>query len=524
MAMEAFDLAERFQTLVFVMSDLDLGMNTWMSAPFKYPEGRSIAARSWTRRRWHGSGSGDATRTWTATASRIARSLAPACRRTSRADRVTTSAGSTANGRTTTRTTWIGWRASSRPRAQYVPQPDRGRARRRADRDRRLRLQPLGDRREPGSDRGRGGLRTAYMRLRAYPFTEDVAAFIDRIRAHLRRRAEPRRADAGADAARTARRARRQAAKRPALQRPADRRALDHRRNPGPGRANAPSSSGRGGACWRGRTVGSTDRRSRWTRRHPHRARRPIASGSTSSRIAAARRRCAPAAATTPSPSESSTRSSRWAIDPRNVIKLSGIGCSSKSPAYFLGAAHGFNTVHGRMPSVGTGAMLANRKLMAIGVSGDGDTGAIGIGQFVHLMRRNVPIVYIIEDNGCYGLTKGQFSPTADVGSTLKTGVVNDLPPIDTLRAGDPARRHLRRALVLGRQEAAALDPEGVAQPSRHGADRRHLAVRHLQRSRGLDQELRLREGSRRAARRGELRPVLRGHHDRIRRRARPRK
>jgi 2-oxoglutarate ferredoxin oxidoreductase subunit beta len=119
-------------------------------------------------------------------------------------------------------------------------------------------------------------------------------------------------------------------------------------------------------------------------------------------------------------------------IDPRNVIKLSGIGCSSKSPAYFLGAAHGFNTVHGRMPSVGTGAMLANRTLMAIGVSGDGDTGAIGIGQFVHLMRRNLPIVYIIEDNGCYGLTKGQFSPTADVGSTLKTGVVNDLPPIDT--------------------------------------------------------------------------------------------
>src|SRR3954467_5410818 len=118
-------------------------------------------------------------------------------------------------------------------------------------------------------------------------------------------------------------------------------------------------------------------------------------------------------------------------IDPKEVIKLSGIGCSSKTPAYFLGEAHGFNSVHGRMPSVGTGAILANRKLLALGVSGDGDTGAIGIGQFVHLMRRNVLIVYIIEDNGCYGLTKGQFSPTADVGSTLKNGVVNDLPPID---------------------------------------------------------------------------------------------
>jgi len=119
-------------------------------------------------------------------------------------------------------------------------------------------------------------------------------------------------------------------------------------------------------------------------------------------------------------------------VDPRQVVKLSGIGCSSKSPAYFLGASHGFNSVHGRMPSVGTGAMLANRKLLAIGVSGDGDTGAIGIGQFVHLMRRNVPLIYIIEDNGCYGLTKGQFSPTADVGSVLKNGIVNDLTPIDS--------------------------------------------------------------------------------------------
>ena len=118
--------------------------------------------------------------------------------------------------------------------------------------------------------------------------------------------------------------------------------------------------------------------------------------------------------------------------DPKRVIKLSGIGCSSKTPAYFLGGSHGFNAVHGRMPSVATGALLANASLQGIGVSGDGDTCAIGIGQFVHLMRRNLPLVYIIEDNGCYGLTKGQFSPTADVGSKLKNGVVNELPPIDT--------------------------------------------------------------------------------------------
>src|SRR6476620_1474811 len=119
-------------------------------------------------------------------------------------------------------------------------------------------------------------------------------------------------------------------------------------------------------------------------------------------------------------------------VDAKRVLKLSGIGCSSKSPAYFLSQSHGFNSVHGRMPSVATGALLANRSMLAIGVSGDGDTGAIGIGQFVHLMRRNLPLVYIIEANGCYGLTKGQFSPTADLGSTLKNGVVNDLPPIDT--------------------------------------------------------------------------------------------
>ena len=119
-------------------------------------------------------------------------------------------------------------------------------------------------------------------------------------------------------------------------------------------------------------------------------------------------------------------------VDPKRVLKLSGIGCSSKSPAYFLNPSHGFNSVHGRMPSVATGAMLANKNMLAIGVSGDGDTGAIGVGQFVHSMRRNMPLIYIIEDNGCYGLTKGQFSPTADMGSKAKNGVVNDLPPIDT--------------------------------------------------------------------------------------------
>jgi len=119
-------------------------------------------------------------------------------------------------------------------------------------------------------------------------------------------------------------------------------------------------------------------------------------------------------------------------VAPERVAKFSGIGCSSKSPAYFLSRSHAFNAVHGRMPSVATGALLANRDLLAIGVSGDGDTASIGIGQFVHLMRRNLPMLYVIEDNGVYGLTKGQFSATADVGSTSKAGIANELPPIDT--------------------------------------------------------------------------------------------
>jgi 2-oxoglutarate ferredoxin oxidoreductase subunit beta len=119
-------------------------------------------------------------------------------------------------------------------------------------------------------------------------------------------------------------------------------------------------------------------------------------------------------------------------VKSERVIKLSGIGCSSKSPAYFLSRSHGINSVHRRMPSVATGALLANKTVQAIGVSGDGDTASIGMGQFAHLMRRNLPLIYIIEDNGVYGLTKGQFSATADLGSKLKTGVINDLPAIDT--------------------------------------------------------------------------------------------
>jgi 2-oxoglutarate ferredoxin oxidoreductase subunit beta len=116
---------------------------------------------------------------------------------------------------------------------------------------------------------------------------------------------------------------------------------------------------------------------------------------------------------------------------PHRVAKLSGIGCSSKTPTYFLGNSHGFNTVHGRMPAVATGANMANRELLYIGVSGDGDTASIGMGQFVHAVRRNVNMVYICENNGVYGLTKGQDSATTDVGSKSKKGEPNALEPID---------------------------------------------------------------------------------------------
>jgi 2-oxoglutarate/2-oxoacid ferredoxin oxidoreductase subunit beta len=119
------------------------------------------------------------------------------------------------------------------------------------------------------------------------------------------------------------------------------------------------------------------------------------------------------------------------AIEPHRVAKLSGIGCSSKTPTYFLGQSHGFNSVHGRMPSVLTGANLANRDLIYLGVSGDGDSASIGLGQFAHILRRGVNMTYIVENNGVYGLTKGQFSATADRGSKSKRGIANADEPID---------------------------------------------------------------------------------------------
>lgn len=156
-------------------------------------------------------------------------------------------------------------------------------------------------------------------------------------------------------------------------------------------------------------------------------------------------------------------------IKPNELVKMSGIGCSSKSPTYFLGLSHGFNSLHGRMPSVSTGALMANHNLKAIGVSGDGDTASIGMGQFKHAVRRNVRMVYIIENNGVYGLTKGQFSATADEGAFLKYAGQNELPPIDICMeaimagAGFVARSFSGDANQVRELLKAALSHRGMA-------------------------------------------------------------
>ncbi len=159
-------------------------------------------------------------------------------------------------------------------------------------------------------------------------------------------------------------------------------------------------------------------------------------------------------------------------LPPHRVAKFSGIGCSSKSPAYFLGHSHSINGTHGRMPSLATGATTVNQNLIAIGVSGDGDTGSIGLGQYKHMLRRNIRMVYIIENNGVYGLTKGQFSATADLGQNLKYAGLNELPPIDLCLeaivadcgfvarsfAGDPKQVQTLLKAALGHRGLAVLD------------------------------------------------------------------
>src|ERR1041384_556694 len=154
-----------------------------------------------------------------------------------------------------------------------------------------------------------------------------------------------------------------------------------------------------------------------------------------------------------------------WSLDvePQNMVKLSGIGCSSKTTAYFVSGGHGFNSVHGRMPSIAMGANAANRNLMYIGVSGDGDTLSIGLGQFCHAIRRNLNMAYIIENNGVYGLTKGQFSASADVGTQAKKGEVNQQPPIDpVLLAMTLGTTFVARSFSGDKQQLVPLIQAGI--------------------------------------------------------------
>ena len=204
-------------------------------------------------------------------------------------------------------------------------------------------------------------------------------------------------------------------------------------------------------------------------------------------------------------------------IEPHRVAKLSGIGCSSKTPDYFLGASHGFNTVHGRMPSVLTGANLANRELLYLGVSGDGDSASIGLGQFAHAMRRGVNMTYIVENNGVYGLTKGQFSATADPGSKSKKGVVNSDTAIDLVAmALQLGASYVARSFSGDKEQLVPL-AQGRAQPPRRGADRRDQPVRRVQQPCGQHQELRLRPRPQRGGQPARLHAASRRDHGDVR-------
>ena len=193
-------------------------------------------------------------------------------------------------------------------------------------------------------------------------------------------------------------------------------------------------------------------------------------------------------------------------------MKMSGIGCSSKSPAYFMSRSHSFNWCTVVCPRLSTGAHLANHTNMLLGVSGDGDTASIGMGQFVHLMRRNLPMIYIIEDNGVYGLTKGQFSATADIGSKLKTGVINDLPAIDTCAlAIQLGATFVGRSFSGDKKQLLAMLKAAIC-PQGNGDARRDQSLRDVQRSRGVNEKLQVHAGKRRAHQRCWLCCQLRRH------------
>jgi 2-oxoglutarate/2-oxoacid ferredoxin oxidoreductase subunit beta len=210
-------------------------------------------------------------------------------------------------------------------------------------------------------------------------------------------------------------------------------------------------------------------------------------------------------------------------IEPEHVVKMSAASAARpRAPRTFMSRSHSFNSVHGRMPSVTTGAVLANSKMLYIGVSGDGDTASIGMGQFVHLMRRNLPMIYIIEDNGVYGLTKGQFSATADVGSKLKTGTINDLPPIDTCALADRcwAQRLSARSFSGDKKQLHTMLKAAIAHNGTVMLDVISPCTTFNDHE-GSTKIVQVHEGPRGAAARHELRAALRRDRRGIRRRQR---
>ena len=511
LAAAALDLADRLQTPVFVMTDLDIGMNQRLCEPLRSGTTRARYDRGkvMTRRGARGrQATSAATRTSTATASRSARCPArtrPRAR-TSRAARPATPTRATARPGPTTSTTCSACCTSSTPPATLVPQPVlRAAAKQDALRRDLLRLDQL----RPWTRRSTRwpptGIHLDALRLRAFPFPRQRARVHRRARPGVRRRAEPRRADA-----------------HPADQRArgrsgaADRRCCTTtaRRSP---RASSPTRSpSTCTRCSRRAAASEKDGQHDLPRQAP--AAPPDAADATRSATRGATtkarsRRCAPAAATIRSRRRSSRRAGSSTSSRTAWPSCRASAAARKTPDYFLGASHGFNTVHGRMPSVLTGANLANRDLLYLGVSGDGDSASIGLGQFAHAMRRGVNMVYIVENNGVYGLTKGQFSATADRGSKAKKGAVNTDAPVDLVgMALQLGATYVARSFSGDKAQLVPLIKGAIA-PRRRGLHRRDQPVRGVQQPRRQHQELRLRA---RAQRGGEPHRLHRRWRDEI--------
>ena len=458
----AFDLADRLQTPIFVMLDLDIGMNHRLCEPFTWDDTPQIRPRQGDDR------GGSRRRQGVRPLSRRRRRRHPlphlsrhpsdararSSRAARRADRY---ARYTEEGPDYVDNMQRLLRKFETAK-DLVPQPLR-RQRRRADALRRdlLRLDQPGDGR--GARRARGARASPRpLRVRAFPF---------------QRRGGPTSSPTTTSCSWSSRTATRSCARCWSTNAASIRRGWSRSCTTTARRSPRASSRAIARSPRKASRSDSSDEHAftlsrRWLHDLPRQAQastiRRCRRTRSATRAATTRARsppCAPAAATTRSPPRSS-RPAGSSTSSRTASPSSpGIGCSSKTPDYFLGNSHGFNSVHGRMPSVLTGANLANRDLIYLGVSGDGDSASIGLGQFAHAMRRGVNMVYIVENNGVYGLTKGQFSATADQGSEVEArrGQHRRAHRPGVARAA--ARRHLRRAQLLGRQGAARAAHQG---------------------------------------------------------------